>query len=141
MREKLQRRVKGMRIRLPRTGISMGCVLRSLFLIGGAVVCVRGASIAGSGSLDPSTMKKIATIDERYQSYNVEMAEVTGGSFWKPYSKASASPSPASASSSDSYANVPGGMDPSIINIARQLTSPTYAGGSSRQRSDLLICG
>jgi hypothetical protein len=27
-----------------------------------------------------STMPRIATIDERYQSYNVEMAEVTGGS-------------------------------------------------------------
>lgn len=27
----------------------------------------------------------VAELDERYQSYNVEMVEVTGGSFWAPY--------------------------------------------------------
>ncbi|MGA3263186.1 MAG: hypothetical protein ABSC47_03980 [Terracidiphilus sp.] len=27
----------------------------------------------------------MATIDERFQSYNIEMVEVTGGRFWKPY--------------------------------------------------------
>jgi hypothetical protein len=30
-------------------------------------------------------MVRIATIDERFQSYNIEMVEVTGGRFWKPY--------------------------------------------------------
>jgi hypothetical protein len=35
--------------------------------------------------LHPGTMRRIATIDERFQSYNVEMVEVTGGRFWKPY--------------------------------------------------------
>ncbi len=29
--------------------------------------------------------KVIATVDPRYQSYNIEMVEVTGGEFWKPY--------------------------------------------------------
>jgi heparanase 1 len=38
-------------------------------------------------SLDPASMVHIATIDPRYQSYNVEMAEVVGGKFWKPYAK------------------------------------------------------
>ena len=33
----------------------------------------------------PAAMKRIGTIDERFQSYNVEMLEVTGGKFWKPY--------------------------------------------------------
>jgi len=27
----------------------------------------------------------VATVDPRFQSYNVEMVEVTGGEFWKPY--------------------------------------------------------
>lgn len=27
----------------------------------------------------------VATVDPRYQSYNIEMVEVTGGDFWKPY--------------------------------------------------------
>src|SRR3954469_7112663 len=35
--------------------------------------------------LDPATMKRVGTIDDRYQSYNVEMLELTGGKFWKPY--------------------------------------------------------
>lgn len=30
-------------------------------------------------------MKHIGSVDERFQSYNVEMVEVVGGDFWKPY--------------------------------------------------------
>jgi hypothetical protein len=30
-------------------------------------------------------MPRVGTIDQRFQSYNVEMVEVTGGRFWKPY--------------------------------------------------------
>ena len=30
-------------------------------------------------------MARVATIDARFQSYNIEMVEVTGGRFWKPY--------------------------------------------------------
>ena len=35
-------------------------------------------------SLDPAKMARIGTVDERFQSYNVEMLEITGGGFWKP---------------------------------------------------------
>src|SRR5437016_4922791 len=35
--------------------------------------------------LFPASMKRVGTIDERYQSFNVEMLEVTGGKFWKRY--------------------------------------------------------
>ena len=41
--------------------------------------------------LEPTTMRPIANVDERYQSYNIEMIEVTGGRFWAPYKKGSAS--------------------------------------------------
>jgi len=34
-----------------------------------------------------SRLPRIATVDERFQSYNVEMAEVIGGNFWKPYDR------------------------------------------------------
>jgi len=40
---------------------------------------------AGDISLAPQTMARIGSIDERFQSYNIEMVEVTGGPFWKPY--------------------------------------------------------
>src|ERR1700676_5068885 len=36
-------------------------------------------------ALSPSSMPALGTISERYQSYNVEMLEATGGKFWKPY--------------------------------------------------------
>ena len=36
-------------------------------------------------SLDPVKMARIGTVDERFQSYNIEMVEVIGGRFWKPY--------------------------------------------------------
>lgn len=31
------------------------------------------------------SLAKVAEVDERFQSYNVEMVEVTGGRFWAPY--------------------------------------------------------
>ena len=42
-------------------------------------------AIAAEMSLDPAKMPSVGTVDERFQSYNIEMVEVTGGPFWKPY--------------------------------------------------------
>ncbi len=50
---------------------------------------------AQSPSLAPHTMPRVGVVDERFQSYNVEMVEVTGGRFWKPYaSMPSQAPAP-----------------------------------------------
>ena len=35
--------------------------------------------------LNVAGMRRVATIDPRFQSYNIEMGEVTGGRFWRPY--------------------------------------------------------
>ena len=35
--------------------------------------------------LDPRLFPRIGTVDDRFQSYNVEMVEVIGSRFWKPY--------------------------------------------------------
>ena len=35
--------------------------------------------------LDPTALTAIRTVDERLVSYNIEMTEVTGGTFWKAY--------------------------------------------------------
>jgi hypothetical protein len=32
-------------------------------------------------------MARMGTVDERFQSFNIEMVEVTGGRFWRPYGK------------------------------------------------------
>src|SRR3979490_472338 len=42
-------------------------------------------ALADDLSIRPASMVRIGTVDERFQSYNVEMVEVTGGRFWKPY--------------------------------------------------------
>jgi hypothetical protein len=42
---------------------------------------------AAAATISPSALPRLTTIDERFQSYNVEMAEVIGGNFWKPYAK------------------------------------------------------
>jgi len=65
-----------------------------------------------STSMVPAAMARIGTVDERYQSFNLEMVEVTGGRFWKPYreidAKGTARPSAKAAG------DVPAGMDPSL---------------------------
>lgn len=40
---------------------------------------------APATSVNPVEMPRVGTVDARYQSYNVEMLEVTGGEFWRPY--------------------------------------------------------
>ena len=76
------------------------------------IASIHNASLvdAQSVSLDPAKMQRIGTIDERFQSYNIEMLEVTGGKFWRPYSSLAKPPSGPGASSSDT----PAGMDPSM---------------------------
>jgi heparanase len=61
-------------------------------------------------SLAPSSTARIGTVDSRFQSYNIEMLEITGGDFWKPYTKtASAAPTPQGTQPS-----VPSGMNPAM---------------------------
>ncbi len=48
-----------------------------------ALACSRAR--ADGPAIDPTNMTRVGTVDERFQSYNVEMVEVTGGRFWKPY--------------------------------------------------------
>lgn len=40
--------------------------------------------------LDPHALKSVARVDPRFQSYNIEMAEIVGGRFWAPYKDADA---------------------------------------------------
>ena len=61
-------------------------------------------------ALTPATMSRVGTVDERFQSYNIEMLEVTGGNFWKPYG----SPSNTGVKPVQPSLNVPEGMNPDI---------------------------
>ena len=62
-------------------------------------------------SVTPASLARISTISERFQSYNIEMIEVTGGKFWRPYrSKPDAPPAPPPHSGPDT----PPGMDSNL---------------------------
>jgi heparanase 1 len=40
---------------------------------------------AQAAAINPKKLPAVGTVDIRYQSYNIEMLEVTGGRFWAPY--------------------------------------------------------
>src|SRR6202140_3966053 len=61
------------------------CICLAVFLCITSVLFLAIQLIAQVVSLDPSKMSAIGTVDERFQSYNIEMVEVIGGRFWKPY--------------------------------------------------------
>lgn len=51
-----------------------------------ALVALTAASPAPSSApLALGRLARVATVDPRYQGYNIEMVEVTGGRFWAPY--------------------------------------------------------
>jgi heparanase 1 len=96
--------------------------------LGTAVVVLAGIGLAIYGNaasarqatariaITPAGMARIGTVDLRFQTYNVEMLEVTGGKFWKPYGpeldailKGDKSASPPS-----STGDTPAGMDPRL---------------------------
>ena len=68
----------------------------------GVAVCV-----AAGPAVTPKTMPRVGTVDERFQSFNIEMVEVTGGRFWAPYKHSDAEDTSAKTS-------IPAGMDPSL---------------------------
>jgi heparanase 1 len=63
-------------------------------------------------SVMPGAMARVGTVDDRFQSYNIEMLEVTGGRFWKPY-KDIAKPTGPTGSGAD-VAGAPVGMSPEL---------------------------
>ena len=83
-----------------------------------ALVGSPGISAASSGespaSIMPANLPRIGEVDVRFQSYNIEMLEVTGGNFWKPYNKSgeTAPLPPTATKGADS--SVPAGMDASM---------------------------
>src|SRR3954471_6313644 len=63
-------------------------------------------------SITPGKMKRLGTVDERFQSFNVEMIEVTGGRFWKPYKDIQGILKGQAAAKAGGA--VPSGMDPGL---------------------------
>jgi hypothetical protein len=57
------------------------------------------ARVFFAADINPSQMPRVGAVDERFQSFNIEMVEVTGGRFWAAYKKA-ATPNDAPATTS-----------------------------------------
>jgi heparanase len=71
------------------------------------VAQAHAASISDAPTITPSRLPHIGTVDERFQSYNIEMVEITGGRFWRPYRSQPDVPSAPSADTSrDKDANL-----------------------------------
>lgn len=87
---------------------------RTVSLCAGAALAALGGAdpaCAQPVSVTPGTLPAVATIDERYLSYNVEMAEVIGGKFWKPYGAAAGDAASASQTAPAASAPAPSGLD------------------------------
>src|ERR1700719_2945872 len=63
-------------------------------------------------SLDPAKMPRIGTVDERFDSYNIEMVEVIGGRFWKPYGSTANKSKTQESAQGEGF--TPAGIDPNL---------------------------
>lgn len=74
-----------------------------------------------------TTGEVIATVDRRYQSYNVEMVEVTGGEFWKPYDAGKGKViRPPIDLSSERLRNLAKALGPAYIRVSGSWANSTY---------------
>jgi heparanase len=60
-------------------------MIRKTLLAASALLTLAAAAPAPTPALRLGQLAKLGTVDARYQGYNIEMVEVTGGRFWAPY--------------------------------------------------------
>lgn len=60
-------------------------MIRKTLLAATGLIALSAASPISTPSLQLGRLAKLGTVDARYQGYNIEMVEVTGGRFWAPY--------------------------------------------------------
>lgn len=78
-----------------------------------AVACFLPALSADlSTRVDPTSLPALTRIDKRFQAYNIEMLEVTGGRFWKPYKSVEASSG--DKTKPEKSSPTPAGMNPNL---------------------------
>jgi hypothetical protein len=93
------------------TGIG---ILAIAAAIGGGAVAATAEQGPSAIPVNPASLRRIGTVDDRYQSYNVEMLEVTGGRFWRPYGPEFDAILKEGRPASASGGQTPAGMDPRL---------------------------
>jgi hypothetical protein len=78
---------------------------------------------AGPVSIAPATMARLGIVDARFQSYNVEMVEVTGGRFWKPYPEKHREAAKTDAATSGP-GGTPAGVNPDLFEYRQPIDMP-----------------
>ena len=66
-------------------GVAACLIAAALNAVGCTSTPQQEVTMSPSVSVTPASMARVGVVDDRYLSYNVEMLEVTGGKFWKPY--------------------------------------------------------
>lgn len=59
--------------------------IRKAMFCTAALLTLAAAAPAPQASLDLAKLPRLGEVSDRYQAYNIEMVEVTGGRFWAPY--------------------------------------------------------
>jgi heparanase len=59
--------------------------MKRLALVATSLLALSACAEKPTDGLGLSGLEKLGTVDGRFQAYNVEMVEVTGGRFWAPY--------------------------------------------------------
>ncbi len=70
-----------------------------------------GRAEAAGGEISVGRLARVGTVDARYQSYNIEMVEVTGGRFWRPYADVAR----AEKAQEGRSGNQPAGLNPALF--------------------------
>ena len=92
-----------------------------------------GAALAQAEpiAIAPGALRAVGSVDERYQSYNVEMIEVMGGKWWAPYPD---TPDTRDAPETPNTPNAPNA--PNAADTPRQPTAPRAGAGANASAAD-----
>jgi heparanase 1 len=93
-------------------GIRHGCIATAILAILVGSACSQAGGAPAAVSITPGRLPRIGTVSERFQSFNIEMIEVTGGRFWKPYKELDAILKGQAAARKAGA--TPAGMDPGL---------------------------
>lgn len=92
--------------------MNAGLLASVALIVFGVVSCIAASPASTPTVIKPATLPSTGTISERFQSYNIEMVEVTGGRFWKPY---------ASTKATEAGDNQPAGMSSSLYEYRKPI--------------------